>query len=73
MAEQAEKVSTIISQINTESTEQSEGLHRINVEVEEFSRSTTERMSHSEETASMAHELSGMAETLRQIVGQFKV
>jgi len=73
MAEQAEKVSVLIAQINTESTEQSEGLHQINDEVEQFSRGTTERMAHSEETASMAQDLSGMAETLHQIVAQFKV
>ena len=73
ITEQAEKVSTIISQINTESTEQAEGLQRINNEVEQFSRGTTERMAHSEETASMAQDLSGMAETLHQIVAQFKV
>ena len=73
IAEQAEHVSTIISHINTGSTEQAEGLHRINDEVEQFSRGTTERMAHTEETASMAHELSDMADTLHQIVGQFNV
>ena len=73
IAEQADHVSAIISHINTGSTEQADGLHRINDEVEQFSRGTTERMAHSEETASMAHDLSGMAETLHQIVAQFKV
>ena len=73
MAEQAENVGTIIAKINTESIEQAEGLHRINDEVEQFSRGTTERMAHSEETASMAQDLTGMAETLHQIVAQFKV
>ena len=73
ITEEAEKVSTIISRINTESTEQAEGLHRINDEVEQFSRGTSERMAHAEETASMAHDLSNMADTLHQVVAQFKV
>ena len=53
--------------------EQAEELHRINEEGEQFSRGTSERMSHTEETASMAHELSTMSDTLHQIVAQFKV
>ena len=73
MAEQSEQVSVLISKINIESSEQSEGLQRINIEVEQFSRGTTERMAHAEEMASMAHEFSGMASTLHQIVARFKV
>ena len=73
IAEQAERVSEIISHINSASTEQAAGLHRINSEVEQFSKGTAEKSASAEESAAKAHELSSMAETLHQIIAQFKV
>ncbi len=73
IAEQADRVSLIISRINTGSTEQLQGLHQINNDIDALNQGTVQKSANAEETAAMARELSGTAETLRKIVARFKV
>lgn len=65
------KVSDIISEINTLSNEQAQGISQVNDGLSQIDRVTQTNTSSAEQTASAAEELSSQAEKLSELVNNF--
>ncbi len=73
IAEEASKVSDLITRISENALAQSDGLGRLNSEVGQLNESTASKSASAEETASMAVEMSNSAKQLQAIVGKFRL
>lgn len=67
------KTADIIAEIARSSNEQAMGITQINTGLEQVSRVVQNNASIAEESAASSEELSGQAETLKEMVGRFKL
>ena len=73
IVESASEVLEVISSISTASKEQAEAIEQISGGIAQISNVTQTNTAVSEETAAASEELNAQAETLRQLVGYFKL
>jgi methyl-accepting chemotaxis protein len=71
--ERVTKVREVIAEISASSEQQAQGINQVNVAVEQMNSVTQATAANSEEAASAAEELSSQAETMRGLVGQFRL
>ncbi|MCH8151763.1 MAG: hypothetical protein IH830_05260 [Planctomycetes bacterium] len=67
------KVNTLLGEIASASQEQSDGIGQVNKAVGEMDKVTQQNAGNAEELASAAEETSSQVQSLRALVGQFKV
>ncbi len=70
---QIRTVAESLNNISRISSEQTDGIHSINVKVHDIDRMTHDSSSFTEETAAAAEELAQMAERLRYMISRFKL
>jgi len=73
IAEQVTSISEHINSIATAATEQSTGLQEINIAVSQMDQMTQQNAAMVEESTAVTHRLSGDADKLSSLIGQFKV
>jgi len=71
--ENSAKVSGLIAEIASSSSEQAQGIEQVNTAVAQMNAVTQRNAANSEESASAAEELSGQAAELASMVGSFKL
>jgi methyl-accepting chemotaxis protein len=67
------KVSELIATINESSDEQVKGIEQVNQAISQIDQVTQANTASAEESASAAHELSGKAEELKELIANFKL
>jgi len=73
IAEQVTSISEHINSIATAATEQATGLQEINIAVSQMDQMTQQNAAMVEESTAVTHRLSGDADKLSSLIGQFKV
>ena len=68
---QVNKVEELMAEISSASEQQSEGINQVNIAMDQITQITQQNSANSEETASIAEELSGQAENMREMIGKF--
>jgi methyl-accepting chemotaxis protein len=73
IAEQVNAISEHISSISSSAREQSTGLQEINIAVGQMDKMTQQNAAMVEESTAVTHRLSGEAQTLSQLIEQFRI
>ncbi|MEM9073549.1 MAG: nitrate- and nitrite sensing domain-containing protein [Myxococcota bacterium] len=71
--EQVAQVQTVMDEISGSSQAQAEGVQQVNDAIDDMARATQRDAATTEETASVAEELSGQAQTLRSMMASFSL
>lgn len=71
--ENIQKVKTIVLEITSFSEEQARGVNQINIGMNELNKITQQNAANAEESASTSNELQKLADTLLNLVKEFKV
>jgi methyl-accepting chemotaxis protein len=73
IADRIEKVTDLVSEIATASQEQATGIDQINLGLGQIEQVTQQNTTSAEESATASDELTGQANTLRQLLSRFQV